>query len=61
MNIPDLRSWEPKASDAKNVEDTKMLDTTAREPAETVSATNSLKEYIGKNTPFTKPGAKGRN
>lgn len=57
----DLRSWNPSAGDAKKVEDTKMLDTTARETPDTVSATNENKEHVVTHPDFGTLGAKGRH
>lgn len=58
---PDLRTWNPSDSDAKNVEDTKMLSTTAHESADTVTATNNNEELVVKHPDFGELGAKGRN
>lgn len=58
---PNLRNWQPMESEAKNVDDTKMLDVTAREPAENVSATNTNDEYVNDTPSFGPLGAKGRN
>ena len=58
---PNLREWEPKDSDAKHVDDTKMLDTTARETPETVTANNSNTETTQKTPAFGPLGAKGRH
>ena len=61
MNTPNLRDWEPSANDAKFVEDTKMLDTVAREVPETVKATNSNTEDTNKTPSFGNLGAQGRS
>lgn len=58
---PNLRTWEPDASDAKNVDDTKMLNTNARETPETVTANNMNKEDTNPTPNFGDLGAKGRN
>lgn len=58
---PDLRIWEPTDSSAKNVEDTKMLNTTAHETADTVTADNKNIEDVTKTPSFGPLGAKGRN
>ena len=58
---PNLRTWEPDASDAKNVDDTKMLNTMARECPDTVSATNTNVETVQKTPDFGTLGAKGRS
>jgi hypothetical protein len=51
---------EVTAGMAKDVKDTRMLDTTAREPASTVSGDNPQKRYTTKHKPFGKLGAKGQ-
>lgn len=43
----------------KPVEETKLLDTTAREPQCTVSIPSPLKRDVGKHKPFGKLGVKG--
>lgn len=58
---PDLRTWNPSDKDAKDVEDTKMLNTTARETPDTVTATNNNEELVNKHPDFGELGAKGRN
>jgi len=60
MKTPNLREWQPTEADAKNVDDTKMLNTTAREPNETVDAKNTNTEYTVKHGPFGMLGANGR-
>lgn len=56
----DLRTWEPKDSDAKDVMDTKSLATTAKETADTVDDQNPLKERVVDHPAFGKLGAQGR-
>lgn len=51
---------EVTASMAKDVKDTKMLDATARESADTVSGSNMQKRHTTKHKPFGKLGAKGQ-
>lgn len=46
-------------SSGKDVKDTKQLDTTARETADTATGSNSQKRYTTKHKPFGKLGAKG--
>ena len=58
---PDLRTWQPKDGDAKDVEDTKMLSTTAHETPDTVTAENNNEELVVKHPAFGELGAKGRN
>lgn len=53
--------WEPSDSQAKNVDDTKMLNTQARETPETVTANNTNKEDTNSTPSFGDLGAKGRN
>lgn len=60
MKTPDLRQWEPTESQAKEVMSTDMLSTTAKEPADTVSADNSPTEYVVKHPSFPRLGAMGR-
>lgn len=61
MKVPNLREFNPTAGQAKHVDDTKMLDTEAREPAENISATNEQKEHIVKGGAFGPLGHKGRH
>lgn len=58
--LPDLRTWEPEESQAKEVDDTKMLNTMARETADTVTAENRNIEDVNKTPDFGKLGATGR-
>lgn len=61
MKIPDLRTMESIGA-AKDVDDTKLLDTTAKEPNDTVNGTNSQKEYVaGSGKPKPPYGATGRH
>lgn len=62
MNVPNLREWDPKESDAKNVQQTKMLDVEAREQSENnVSKPGmNFKEYTSSHPSFGKLGAMGR-
>lgn len=60
-DYPNLRMWEPTDSSAKNVDDTKMLNTVARETPETVNGTNSNTEDTNKTPDFGTLGAKGRS
>ncbi len=57
---PNLRDWQPTEGDAKHVDQTDMLKTTARETPETVTATNELKEHTVSHPQFGELGAKGR-
>lgn len=58
MDVPDLRNFNP--GKPVDVEDTKMLDTVAHEPKETVSATNDMKELVNATPSFGPLGATGR-
>lgn len=55
---PDLANWQPKESDARYVEDTAMLNTTARETSDTVTSESTHNEYVAKNPAFGKLGSK---
>lgn len=57
---PNLRTWEPDAGDAKHVDNTKMLDTTAKETPDTVNGTNSNTETVVSHPQFGPLGATGR-
>lgn len=56
-----LREWEPTDSDAKHVDQTKMLNTTARETPDTVTANNSTKEHVTSHPSFGPLGINGRH
>lgn len=58
---PNLRDWQPTDGDAKHVDSTKMLSTTAHETPDTVSATNENKEYTVTHKDYGSLGMKGRN
>lgn len=60
-DMPNLRLWEPTDASAKNVEDTKMLNTMARETPDTVTADNKNVEDVNKGADFGPLGAKGRS
>lgn len=60
-SLPNLRMWEPSDSSAKNVDDTKMLNTQAREVSDTVNGTNANTEDTNKTPSFGDLGAKGRS
>lgn len=51
---------EVNAGMAKDVDSTKMLNATAREPRSTVDGDNPQKRYTTKHKPFGKLGAKGQ-
>lgn len=60
-NLVNIREWEPTDKDAKHVDDTPMLNTTAHETPDTVSAKNKNVEHVT-ITPDPGPlGAKGRH
>lgn len=54
-----LRDWEPTESDAKHVDDTKMLSTTARESRDH-NESNSTKEHIVSHPAYGPLGVNGR-
>lgn len=56
-----LRDFDPSASDAQHVDDTPMLNTTAREPAENQSGKNTNEELVHSTPNFGSLGAKGRH
>lgn len=58
---PNLRMWEPTDSQAKNVQDTKMLNTEAKETPDTVTAENKNIETTESTPSFGELGAKGRH
>jgi len=60
MEVPNLRQFHPSASQAKHVDDTKMLDTEAKETPETVKASNDMNETVEKSPSFGPLGATGR-
>lgn len=59
-NVPNLRTFQPMASKAKNMEDTDLFNTTARETPDTVKATNTMEEEVVSHPKFGPLGAKGR-
>ena len=60
-STPNLRTWQPTAGDAKDVESTKMLNTEASETPETVTAVNENEEYVVSHPDFGQDGATGRS
>lgn len=56
-----LRTWEPDDSDAKNVNDTKMLSTMAHETPDTVTADNKNVEHVTTAPDPGTLGVRGRN
>lgn len=63
MKVPNLRDLDFSESDAKNVEDTKLLNTMARENPDTVKSDpgDNMKEHVVGHAPFGALGIKGRN
>ena len=59
MANKNLRDWEPSASDAKHVDDTKMLNTEARESRNN-NESNSTKEHTTSHPQFGPLGMNGR-
>lgn len=60
MKTKDLRTWQPKASDAKDVDATNHLGVVARETPDTVSAKSEHIEYTTSSPSPGKLGAQGR-
>ena len=60
-DYPNLRDWEPGDKSAEFVEDTRMLNTQAKEAADTVTCDNDNKELVNKTPSFGDLGARGRN
>lgn len=58
---PDLRTWTPTTGDAKNVTETKMLNTEAHEAPDTVTAENENKELVVSHPKFGELGSQGRS
>lgn len=61
MNIPNLREWQPMASQAKEDDETNLLDVTAHEAPDTVTSKNTNKEDTNSTPSFGKLGAQGRS
>jgi hypothetical protein len=59
--VPDLRNFSPSDSQAKNVEDTKMLDTTARESVNMNESNDVGKELVNSEKVTGPFGMTGRN
>jgi hypothetical protein len=59
--VPNLRNFSPTDSQAKNVEDTKMLDTTAREAVDMNESNDVGKELVNNERVTSTLGATGRN
>lgn len=59
--VPDLRNFSPDSSQAKNVDQTKMLDTNARESVD-MNESNDVGQELVNNGSISGPfGATGRN
>ncbi len=59
-DVPNLRTFQPMASKAKDMADTKLFDTEAHETPDTVKATNTMEEEVVSHPKFGPLGAKGR-
>lgn len=59
--VPNLRTFSPDSGDAKNVEDTKMLNTVARESVDMNESNEVGKELVNNNTVSGPFGMTGRN
>lgn len=60
MKVPNLKTFQPKESDAKRVEDTKMLDTTARESMNYNESNDVGAEHIVTHPAFPTLGMRDR-
>lgn len=60
MKTPNLRDWQPTEGDAKHVDDTKMLSTTASETVD-MNESNDTKEYTTKAMSPGTLGVTGRH
>jgi hypothetical protein len=60
MFLPDIKNWQPTDKDAKNVEDTKMLSTMARESTDMNESNDVGKEDIVSHPNFGKLGMNDR-
>lgn len=58
MKVPNLRSFKPGTP--VHVDQTKMLDTEAKESPDTVKAVNTFDEEVTKHPNFGPLGVKGR-
>lgn len=61
MTIPNLRDWVPMEGQAKEVDETTMLDAQATETPDTVTGKNTNKEDTNSTPSFGKLGAQGRS
>lgn len=61
MKVPNLREFSPDSGDAKNVEDTKMLNTTAHETVNMTESNEVGKELVNSDKISGPFGATGRN
>ena len=61
MDVPNLRTWQPDSGDAKNVDDTKMLNTQGSDSVDMNQANVVGKELINKDKISGPLGATGRN
>lgn len=59
--VPDLRNFSPTDAQAKNVDDTKMLDTTARESVAMNEGNDVGKELVNNDKVSGPFGMTGRN
>lgn len=60
MKVPNLKTWQPNSSDAKNVEDTKMLNTEARESMNYNESNDVGEEHIVTHPAFPTLGMRDR-
>lgn len=59
--VPDLRNFSPMESQAKNVDDTKMLDTEAHESVNMNESNKVGEEFVNSSPKMPTLGSKGRN
>lgn len=61
MKTPNLHDWRPSASEAKNVDQTDLLDTEAHETVDLNESNVVGKDTVNPTPSFGELGAKGRN
>jgi hypothetical protein len=61
MKTPNLHDWRPSEGEAKDVEATDLLDTTAQETVDMNESNEVGKDTVNPTPDFGPLGAKGRN
>jgi len=61
VKTPNLHDWRPSEGEAKDVQATSMLDTTADESVDMNESNDVGKELVVSHPDFGELGAKGRN